>query len=216
MMKNKITNFSLLTIMILTLLGTTKCNKDDGTSDASTDLTGMFTDARDNTTYNWAKIGNQTWMAENLAYKASTGIWAYDNNESNVAIYGYLYSWETAQTAAPAGWHLPSKTEWQTLIDYLGGSDPAYNKLLETGTNHWGSPNNATNESGFAALPSGYFDQRDNSFNFLGHLTMFHSTTEYTGDATSAMGLILNQNFKTASIEGRPKMLSLPVRCIKN
>ena len=215
-MKKLFRNSSLLIILSLTLLVSTKCTKDDGTTGVSQPETGTFTDARDNTTYKWVKIGTQTWMAENLSYKTSSGCWAYNNNESNVAIYGYLYSWEKAQTVAPAGWHLPSQAEWKTLVDYLGGADKAYNKLLESGTAHWESPNTGTNESKFTALPSGYFDQRDNSFRYLGHLTMFHSTTEYSGDATSAMGLILNTNFKEAGIEGRPKKLALSVRCIKN
>ena len=40
---------------------------------------------------------------------------------------------------------------------YLGGYDVAGSKLKETGLEHWSSPNdeNATNETGFTALPAG-------------------------------------------------------------
>ena len=31
----------------------------------------------------------------------------------------------------PAGWHVPSDTEWMTLADYLGGESIAGGKLKE-------------------------------------------------------------------------------------
>ena len=119
-------------------------------------IASSFTDFRDNRAYKTAEIGNQVWMAENLAYKSPTGCWAYANNENNIATYGYLYDWATAKNVCPLGWHLPSDTEWKVLIDYLGGESVAGGKMKESGTTHWESPNlGATNESAFWALPSG-------------------------------------------------------------
>jgi uncharacterized protein (TIGR02145 family) len=72
--------------------------------------------------------------------------------------YSALYNWYTVNTGklCPTGWHVPADAEWTTLIDYLGGASVAANKLRETGTAHWLSPNTgATNEVGFTALPGG-------------------------------------------------------------
>lgn len=112
-------------------------------------ITGTFTDSRDDKTYKTVKIGTQTWMAENLAHEASSGFWKRGNE--------YVYNWETAKTVCPSGWHLPTDAEWTTLIRYLGGESVAGGKLKETDTTHWQSPNTgATNETGFTAIPSGY------------------------------------------------------------
>src|SRR5574344_2077997 len=105
-------------------------------------------------------IGTQTWMAKNLDVDDGLGgIYAYNNNENNVATYGRLYTWDAAMRVAASidGWHLPSDEEWTTLTTYLGGESVAGGKLKETGTTHWKSPNTgAINESGFTALPGGY------------------------------------------------------------
>ena len=215
-MNKNINNLFLMAILISSVI-LVSCSNDDNPAVPTINNSGTFTDSRDSNTYKWVEIGEQVWMAENLAYKPNSGnYWAINNNDNNIPIFGYLYDWDIAQTIAPAGWHLPSQEEWQLLVNYLGGSDKAFSKLLEEGTVHWKTPNNATNESKFTALPTGYFDQRDNSFNGFSYLTMFHSSTEYSGNNSAAMGLLLNQNFLEASIEGRPKELALPIRCIKN
>ena len=100
----------------------------------------------------------------------TTGAWCYYNNDATLgATYGKLYNWyavagiwnEASKTdasqrknLAATGFHVPSDTEWATLIDYLGGQEFAGGKMKEIGTTHWESPNlGATNSSGFTALP---------------------------------------------------------------
>ena len=104
--------------------------------------------------YKTVQIGDQLWMAENLAYEPPTGnYWAYDNDPKNVEKYGYLYDWETAKNVCPEGWHLPSEDEWTTLADYLGGEEVAGKKMKsKTG---WLDNGNGTDESGFSGLPGG-------------------------------------------------------------
>jgi len=118
---------------------------------------GSFTDSRDGKIYKTVKLGKQTWMAENLAYKLNYGCWAYNDDENNVATYGYLYNWETAKKACPPGWHLPSDEEWETLITCLGSKRVAGGRMKECDTIHWKHPNDdANNISGFSALPGGF------------------------------------------------------------
>jgi hypothetical protein len=103
-------------------------------------------------TYKTVVIGTQNWMAENLNYNVS-GSHCYDNLESNCNKYGRLYDWATAKTVCPAGWHLPSGTEWATLINYVGGSNIAGKKLKAT--SGWNNGGNGQNTYGFSALPGG-------------------------------------------------------------
>jgi uncharacterized protein (TIGR02145 family) len=110
------------------------------------DKHGYFIDTRDKKKYGVVKIGNQTIMAENLAYKPANGkFWAFEDKPKNVAKYGYLYDWETAKQIAPTGWHLPIKEEWDIMIKTLGGIDT----IVYTATKENGS-------SGFNALMGGF------------------------------------------------------------
>jgi uncharacterized protein (TIGR02145 family) len=176
---------------------------------------GFLTDSRDGKKYKTIQIGDQNIMAENLAFKPDNGnYWAYDNNPANVKIYGYLYNWETAIKVCPDGWHLPSKSEWIKLTDYLG-EKVALGKLIEPGTTHWGkNVNGATNESGFTALPGG--DRfRNESFANIGISGFWWSCTDDT-DPTRAMGLWITPNIKIVQRYPYPKANGLSIRCFRD
>ncbi|MDR1812675.1 MAG: hypothetical protein LBQ87_07600 [Candidatus Fibromonas sp.] len=83
-----------------------------------------FLDSRDGKKYKAVKIGNQTWMAENLNYDAS-GSKCYDNKPENCTKYGRLYDWETAMKACPPGWHIPSNDDYGNLMNKVGGFSTA-------------------------------------------------------------------------------------------
>ena len=52
-------------------------------------------------------------------------------------------------------------------------------KMKESGTSHWNSPNTgATNESGFTALPGGYRDFDDGTFDSMGNFAFFWTSTD--------------------------------------
>ena len=125
-------------------------------SSSSEATSGTFVDTRDYGEYKWVKIGEQIWMAQNLNYSRDVNITlgrgeapCYDENMEKCSIYGRLYG-ITTKIACPVGWHLPTKAEWQTLVDFIG--EDAGKKLKAT--SGWNS-GNGTDEYGFAALPGG-------------------------------------------------------------
>jgi uncharacterized protein (TIGR02145 family) len=91
-----------------------------------------FTDERDGHVYRAIQIGGKTWLAENFRYqntanriKGAYVVMIRENTEK----YGYLYTWNAAQAACPAGWHLPTDEEWNKLFK------DTYN--VETLINHY-------------------------------------------------------------------------------
>jgi len=162
---------------------------------------GSFIDSRDGETYKTVKIGSQVWMAENLRttkYNDGTSIplvidattWInrsthaycwYNNDEATFAAsYGALYNWYAVNTGklCPTDWHVPSDAEWTVLVDYLGGEFVAGGKLKEAESAHWDFPNiEATNETGFTALPGGARSFEDGSFFAIGYYGFWWSTT---------------------------------------
>jgi uncharacterized protein (TIGR02145 family) len=176
---------------------------------------GTFTDSRDSKSYKTVKIGTQIWMAENLAYKIDIGCWANNDDQENVAIFGYLYNWETAKQSCPTGWHLPSSKEWQVMIDFLGGDIVAGGKLKETGTTHWSDPNTgATNETGFAALPGG--ERGFSSSNSAGFSGLWWSSTAVEDEDGYAFLWQIYSTDSAAQIDMAFQECGLSVRCIKD
>lgn len=171
--------------------------------------TGSFTDARDGKKYKTVKIGNQWWMAENLAYKASSGCRAYDNSVRNVSAYGYLYNFETAQNVCPSGWHLPSGNEWNTLVDFIGGNEAGNQLKSKTG---WSENYNGTNDYGFNAFPAG-LGYSDGDFLSIGIFTKFWSSTQKNANNGRGMALYQDEEISTGYSS---KKNYCSVRCLKD
>lgn len=196
----------------------------------------------DGNVYHTVVIGTQTWMVENLkttryrngdsigtTYPATLNIksesnqkyqWAYNGNESNVAIYGRLYTWYAATNSrglCPNGWHVPTREEWLTLTSFLGGQKAAYEKLKEAGTLHWNSPNSdASNETGFTVLPGG--GRFRDSFQDLGICTHFWTSSEF--DSENAFRILFTKDTSPDCCGNYSgcchKRLGWSIRCIKD
>ena len=171
---------------------------------------GSFTDTRDKKTYKTVKIGEQTWMAENLNYNAK-GSKCYDNKPENCAKYGKLYNWATAKEACPSGWHLPSKAEWEKLTDFIGGGEIAGKKLKSN--SGWNENGNGTDEFGFSALPGGG-GLSDGSISRVGYYGLWWSASEYS--SYLAYGRYMSFNNEGAGWGNYDMSYLRSVRCLQD
>jgi uncharacterized protein (TIGR02145 family) len=163
--------------------------------------TGTFTDTRDGKTYKTIKIGNHIWMAENLAFKADSGCWVYNKDQTNMSKYGYLYNFETAKTVCPTGWHLPSETEYEALLKNVGGGGKtAYRALLPSGS------------SGFSAAFGGWL--YDGHFGLIGEYASFWSSSPLYDSL--AWELSISRPFSEAYVSNIKRSCGFSVRCLKN
>ena len=73
------------------------------------------------------KIGAQVWMARNFV---PDDVNVGDDPYRNEAKYGRLLSLPEAKAAAPPGWHLPTRQEWEALNSYVSASENPQETLL--------------------------------------------------------------------------------------
>jgi len=177
---------------------------------------GRLTDNRDGKFYRTVTIAGQTWMAENLNYRG-TGVCDGVN-------YGCLYTWDQVMNGAnssrmspsnvkgicPVGWHIPSDTEWDELMNSVGGSATAGASLKSV--NGWENAGNGTNAYGFSALPGGYVTGA--LFVNPDIQGFWWSATE--NDALSAWGRNMHYGFAEAVRHNSSKSLGFSLRCLQD
>ena len=161
-------------------------------------------------------VGNSEWSNMDKG-----GYCNYNKDAANAEIYGRLYNWfavDDSRNICPTGWHVPTKTEWESLIDHLGGVSIAGGKMKSTGTLQqgnglWQEPNTgATNESGFTALPGGSRDQ-DGNFLMLSNNAGFWSSST---DGAEAWNYVLTYKYISTEQSLNDKRYGFSVRCIKD
>jgi uncharacterized protein (TIGR02145 family) len=182
-------------------------------------------------------LGSQIWMAENLKTthfqngdsipivnsntswnSLTTGAYCnYNNDTSLVTAYGRLYNWyavDDTRDIAPAGWHVASDSDWQILIEYLGGEAIAGGAMKDTGSTYWGYSNvGATNESGFTGRGSGCRDEAGNYGSIQDVMYLWSSTEQ---DTSRAWGRTINSHNSVAGRNGYFNKDGFAVRCVKD
>jgi len=186
-----------------------------------------FTDSRDNKSYKKVKIGNQTWMAQNLD-RATTDSKCYLNSADSCAKYGRLYTWSDAKAACPSGWHLPTNAEWDQLYRYADGTtgtDSPYAGLTagrklkaqdgwnSSGPSGSGKTYVCEDAFGFAALPGGDGNS-DGDFDNAGYVGNWWSASE--DDTNGAYLRYMGNFYEFSGWNSYYKSALFSVRCIQN
>ncbi|WP_290737300.1 fibrobacter succinogenes major paralogous domain-containing protein [Fibrobacter sp. UBA3718] len=207
----------------------------EGYVDPSTVVKGTITDERDGQTYKTVTIGTQTWMAENLNYE-SVKSFCYKDSAEYCTKYGRLYNWAAAMDSAgtwstngeicgfrtlclptypvrgvcPEGWHLPTTTEWHTLIAAVGESDEG--KILRS-TSGWNAARNGTDAYSFSVLPAGY-GYFNGSFDAVGERAYFWSSNQVNSDYAYSMYMYYTDDY--TNVFNQDKYATYSVRCVKD
>jgi uncharacterized protein (TIGR02145 family) len=179
----------------------------------------------------------------NVWFSLTTGAWCWYNNDSvtYAATYGRLYNWyavagiyDAASEAnpalrkqlAPTDWHVPSDTEWSTMINFLdpaadGGNNPNMaggmmktTGTIQDGTGLWNEPNEmASDVSGFSGAPGGFRSVNGDYFN-VGSLGYWWSSSEV--DTNNAWLRYLGYLSVDAFRSSFYKPIGFSVRCLRD
>ena len=197
-----------------------------------------MTDSRDNKEYKITTIGNQVWMAENLAYLPAVssaaefaadashyGVYGYEGNdvdaakaEDNYATHGVIYNGYVVvnEDVCPSGWHVPTDDEWKELEMAVGISA---DDIGDLGVNYGAesiakllstSWGGGTDDFGFNVLQSGRL--YNNTFSALDVKAFLWSKT--LEDETNLIYRIMTSN----GIKRNKKTFSngYSIRCVKD
>ena len=165
------------------------------------------------------------------------------NQYANCLKYGRIYTWAAAMDAkavysndgkdcgvkstcnarypvqgvCPDGWHLPTKDEWMTLIDFVGDTTNAGNVLKQPSS--WTGTANGEDIYGFSVLAGGYrYYDFWNGFSYFseGQSTMFWTSTPYNETSSFTYAVSFASNTGHVTVYDDTNIIGLYVRCVKN
>ena len=201
---------------------------------------GEMTDGRDGKTYRTVVVDGKTWMAENLNFADSAAHpllegnnRCYGDDPGECSVFGRLYSREaalndsrctshneacpstsgTAQGVCPDGWHIPSPSEAEQLVNKAGGNQSS--KKLNSSYG-WDAGKAGTNEIGTSFTGTGAYRRENGDSKFSGKGSY---TNIWIFDVSNPKDLdylmVLGSGLTMVANEGETDPF-FPVRCIKN
>ena len=181
-------------------------------------------------------------------YTSDSTSWCYDNDPANCAKYGRLYTWSAAMDSVgvwsangkgcglgktcsptdpvrgicPQGWHVPTKAEFEILINVADGGEYIAGSTLKS-TSGWkwdwrfDLDGNGTDDYAFSALPAGFRNNGGQPFGFFlqeGSFADFWSSTEHNSDAYHMY--LEYGNYNVYLSYDSDKNYGFSVRCVKD
>ena len=180
---------------------------------------GSLLDERDGHTYKTVKIGDQTWMAENMKFKCEGRFWVADSE--------YFYTWTSAlndeklfdednlprivRGICPEGWHVPSPADFESLLVYVGGEDSA-------GINLKSVDDGGSDIYGFSAKLIGYYSTWYRKIQDAGDQVNFWAADSNNAREGYAIALKIGTYFgkSVGRIGDSASDYGSPVRCLKD
>jgi uncharacterized protein (TIGR02145 family) len=150
----------------------------------------------------------------------------YNNDIVNKTDYGALYNGYAVGNASgladdgqftengvpSSGWRVPTQTDWETLITFIGGTENS-NKLKEVGNTHWDSPSAGTDDYGFKAVGAGTRNWQTGVFGGI-------NGTEYIWSSTimgaSYYRISIDYATNHIAVGGISKNWGCTVRCVRD
>ena len=184
---------------------------------------GVFVDKRDNQVYRSVKIGEQTWMAENLNYaynqktsSLDSSSFCYNNDLDSCAKYGRYYLWSAAMDSTAI---LGDSGEVCGYTETCASAD-SVSMVRGVCPEGWHLPGrlefttllaviNETNDFGFSALPAG---NRSAEGKFDNKVSAFWSSDE----SAANYAYIMTGSNESRLVFVSDKRIAVSVRCVKD
>lgn len=181
-----------------------------------------FKDSRDGKVYKTVKIGNQTWLAQNLNFKAVGSVCNLDGKANTKCENGRFYTQDVALRACPAGWRLPSLEDLQKFQDLIYANSKEENAShvgtlmkSKTGWKHKEGVPDGTDAYGFNSYPAGVI-MGTTEIVSIGEVSDYWSSSDMKDDSKHAVTWgFYWEDEKFGIWESDKKMCYHTVRCIK-
>lgn len=182
--------------------------------------------------YKTITIGSQEWTVENLRttfFNDSTEIsfvsnkseWPsltseaycyYDLYTSSISSYGCLYNWYAINSGklAPAGWKIPDESDWNKLIEFIGGASKGGKKLKSK--SEW--TNTGDNDFHFSALPAGRRNGLNGNYEYKGSYSNWWCLSSYAANQAKYASILNNNDEIT--LGSLDKRFGLSVRLVRD